>query len=1219
MRDDISSKSVGTSSELLVIADLKQEFIPIRNSITYATRMRILLRTLNAIRKIGVEEESETGYIGPIDRLQTIHHVRWTVIDENRRMLLAVTFDSGLETYVRRIVNVAGPVLDAILCHCEDYEDHTCWRGEEGFSRWVAERQIDVDLYGTAAPHITVDDVDYLTELEGGHRNNKDIKGFDIAAAKMMVPTQAERARAAMDKEPCKTRKQALKLIRAMYGLREYFPGRGADDHVGSDLFYLQRLTEALVGDFKRKCVTCEEEANFDRELRWFDSFDTKIEPSTEKKPLPKPEDIQGGILSSYGATSHGYMLLMRFGDHERGQKFLAAQRGELTPKTSSLGVFCNLGLTYKGLKALGLGEPALRTFPKEFRDGMEARAGTLGDFGEDHPSKWSLPKHQSTGQDVFMSSVDVVVQLQAADEHKSELKHALDNWKDAAVEFGIDMLAIEEMDRHFEEGDDDSADRRHFVEHFGYRDGISQPHVKDTGSSNGRPRHKRDEIAAGELFLGYENDREDSIAKTLRAPVTEEQEAMAPLFDKGTFLVIRKLRQEVGDFRDFIEKAKDGVTPEMLASKIMGRSMDGAPLLPEKPHQNIGSDQNDFDYKHDPKGEACPFQAHIRRTNPRKPPTEKSEGAPIPRILRRGFSYGPRYSEKTTDTERGLFFMAYNASIAEQFEVIQSWINGGNSTGVFSKQNDPMMGSRSGPEKRTFKFIHDNRVHRYELPEKKFVTLQWGLYLFVPSMAALDILSGNNGALPVIRDERVKRGLRTIGGLELFEAAEMKKLGANPTPDEIKEAKIRIIGAWKTLLEDPSGADMAEEVWSAIRTPIFNGVKRTPYGVLVGDLANVRQVFQDDGSTFSTREYWARMRKSFGELYLGMDKCPVKMPSPSRSTDPRRDKDFEKDVTPGLYDKLAPLTNDWIYCITEEKAFAAAVYATRNWFKCELPKKRDPERLELKEFAADILGRLSVDWFGLPDDGSIDIGGEPGDLPNTPDDLVSASHYFFGPRPTPFVREQGEKRGKGLGLAVKKFVETTKKPPKKTLHEFLQQNDPYVGDVDLITKILVGCTNGFVAATRGSFLSVMRRWSAEGDLWRLRHALATGEWNPDGSGKDQYHIAANALRKPMIVAMQKRSRPNLLHRVAVKEMTLGNETIEAGETVVVSLQSAAEQQRGCPEILFGGNYGETTHACSGQQMALGVLLGMIAVVMEQETIEPEGMFSLSLKKERRS
>ncbi|WP_169544417.1 Dyp-type peroxidase [Sneathiella aquimaris] len=1202
MRDEISSKSLGASSELLVISDLKQDFIPIRDSITYATRLRILLRALNSIRKIGLEEKGETIYVGPIDRLQTIHTVRWTVIEENRKMLLAVTFDRSLETYVRRIVDIAGPVLDAILCHCSGYKDHTCWQGHEGFSRYVAKNQIDVDFYGASSPHLTVDDIVYLTKLEQKQRSMTDLCKFDEFAAKLNLPSQSDNVREALKNKPEEAKQQALDLISAMYRLKDYFPyARKGQSHIGSDQFYLQRLTEALVFEFKPSSLTTAEYDQYQKEIDWFSSFETNLSSIlTEEAPVaPDPRDVQGGILNSYGATDTGYLMLLQFSDEKKAKAFLKNRKKELTTAGELVDkkVYCNFSLTYRGLKALGLNEPVLRQFPKEFREGMEARAGKLGDMGRNYPKNWRLPRHPVTGHEVKMSSVDMVVQLQGYASPKGKkaasLHRKLEGWKKAAEKAGVDILAIEQMQRT------KAPDGSGFVEHFGFLDGVSQPHVKGVGASKPKARNDRDAILLGDVFMGYQSERD--VPKTVKFP---DEVEMEPLLKDGTFLVVRKLKQNVKSFNDFVNGSKNTIGRRALEAKMMGRYPNGTPLLPD--HVSLGKNINDFDYQDDPDGVVCPMHSHIRRTNPREMSKPKAEGPPTPRIIRRGFSYGSRYSHETAHEERGLFFMAYNASIAEQFEVIQRWINGGNSTGVMSKHFDAIMAARHDEEDRTIRFMHDNQVHRIELPKEQFVDLEWGLYLFVPSLDAIDRLCGSEDALPQISDGRLAGGAKSIFQLQSME----RELTALGYPEPVVQERMRY--AWKALLEDPSGEDLADEVWAKIRHD--GGVLQTPYGVLVGNLANVKAVFKDDGSTYSTREYWERMRNSIGELYLGLDPKPAIMPSGSVSENPMRDKAFEKETKKSDYSKIAKPTNGWIASITEEKAFDLAVCVTRNWFRDELVKRRDPHSLELKECIVDLLGGLSKIWFDLPEDGSIDIGGEACSRPNVPDDLVSASHYLFGPRPTDFVVDEAKERGTSLKKAIRAFVEE-QAPTPDTLHHFLSVHPVFKGDLDLITRTLVGCVNGFVAASRGSFLSIMQRWMANEDLWRYRQMLLSAVGSSKNGALD-YATAKSVFREEMIIAMQKRSRPNLLHRVAVKQAILGGVEIQAGQAVVLSLQSAAEEQEGNPEILFGGNYRDTVHACSGQQMAIGVLMGVISVVMEQDVLEYQSTFSLSLSKE---
>src|SRR6478672_10834545 len=47
------------------------------------------------------------------------------------------------------------------------------------------------------------------------------------------------------------------------------------------------------------------------------------------------------------------------------------------------------LAFTWNGLRALGVPEESLATFPDEFREGMAARADILGDIGAAAPERW--------------------------------------------------------------------------------------------------------------------------------------------------------------------------------------------------------------------------------------------------------------------------------------------------------------------------------------------------------------------------------------------------------------------------------------------------------------------------------------------------------------------------------------------------------------------------------------------------------------------------------------------------------------------------------------------------------------------------------------------------------------------------------------------------------------------------------------------------------------
>jgi len=88
MRQEETSQHLGGFSELIVVADIKQGLINKRETTTYATRLRILLRTLSAIRKKGLEKTDSSSFTGPIEKLQTIYNVRWTIFDDEQKEYL---------------------------------------------------------------------------------------------------------------------------------------------------------------------------------------------------------------------------------------------------------------------------------------------------------------------------------------------------------------------------------------------------------------------------------------------------------------------------------------------------------------------------------------------------------------------------------------------------------------------------------------------------------------------------------------------------------------------------------------------------------------------------------------------------------------------------------------------------------------------------------------------------------------------------------------------------------------------------------------------------------------------------------------------------------------------------------------------------------------------------------------------------------------------------
>jgi Dyp-type peroxidase family len=372
-------------------------------------------------------------------------------------------------------------------------------------------------------------------------------------------------------------------------------------------------------------------------------------------------------------------------------------------------------------------------------------RSYVLGDRYSDNPEKWQWGN--------AAEPVDAVAMLYAKND--AELQE-----RSAELEKLFDKYGIARRGENVGLADDGR-------EHFGFADGLAQPFIRGSGR---RRQPGDDKIATGELVLGYTNayGKITSVPSAKRRRGTREHPFLLPGNERvgfgynGTYLVMRKLRQDVASFWQYCwdaalaEQAADVVEgAKLIAARFVGRWPNGVPLV-EAPdaERPPSAGLNDFRFRErDPDGVRCPFGAHVRRTNPRDmfgdDANEGLRDANLHRIVRRGRAYGPKLAgpmPRTDDgVERGLYFVALNANLRRQFEFIQqTWINSCKFAGL-SAERDPLVGKEAldfdnQPVPRVFSAQARPVRQRYEgLP--KVVQVRGGEYFFLPGMRALNFL----------------------------------------------------------------------------------------------------------------------------------------------------------------------------------------------------------------------------------------------------------------------------------------------------------------------------------------------------------------------------------------------------------------------------------------------------------------------------------------------
>lgn len=266
-------------------------------------------------------------------------------------------------------------------------------------------------------------------------------------------------------------------------------------------------------------------------------------------------------------------------------------------------------------------------------------------------------------------------------------------------------------------------------IEHFGYVDGRSQPLMLKT------------ELAS-EARTVY--DPEAPLAQF----IVPDPLVPASTAGFGSFFVFRKLEQNVAGFKQAEQALADTLglvdaDRERAGAQVVGRFEDGTPITLDPQEMGVPV-RNDFDYSADSSGGKCPFQGHIRKSNPRGSSPGGLDFDKGVQMARRGITYGCRLQDPDTkemidrpNDGVGLLFMSYQASIEKQFHFMQTqWVNneGFPQGGVGI---DPIIG-QVGTLPQSWPPVYDSTAGAVPSLFRGFVALKGGEYFFTPSIAGI-------------------------------------------------------------------------------------------------------------------------------------------------------------------------------------------------------------------------------------------------------------------------------------------------------------------------------------------------------------------------------------------------------------------------------------------------------------------------------------------------
>ncbi|HEV2765636.1 MAG TPA: Dyp-type peroxidase [Pyrinomonadaceae bacterium] len=448
--------------------------------------------------------------------------------------------------------------------------------------------------------------------------------------------------------------------------------------------------------------------------------------PADERmsEELLDANEIQGNILAGFN-KDHQVFLFLRMGRDAASVSAVRAWLRAIGPQISSVAevrLFNELFRTLRGRLRrdphgliatwvnIAFSAAALEVLTSRgeldefadafFLDGMALRAGDLGDpldpAAEGHPDNWVVGGTRSEADILLIVASDSPSALaERVTQLKATLTQAADPQSGVAIGSALHVI--------WEQEGETLPPPLTGHEHFGFKDGVSQPGVRGlvrldpveyitprlidpAQSPQTEPtvpefaRPGQPLVWPGQFVFGYKRQSTNDA----RVPPEGVMAGCPPWGRNGSFLVFRRLRQDVPAFRASMreqaallarEKGFEGMTATRLASLLVGRWPSGAPLMrsPAGENAELGRDEyasNFFQFSEkspppmplkpevgyagdhfntsepDQGGVTCPFSAHVRKVNPRDTITEQGNRQDVLTrlVLRRGIPFGPVY-----------------------------------------------------------------------------------------------------------------------------------------------------------------------------------------------------------------------------------------------------------------------------------------------------------------------------------------------------------------------------------------------------------------------------------------------------------------------------------------------------------------------------------------------------------------------------------------------